>query len=393
MISSLARLGQSLFAQTSVTLLLLSFFLTIAYAVGWIHRFVWYSIEKEARKALNGTPVTLSSFQMDLLRGRFFFQNVVVHAPQQEDWQWASPVLARIGKAYVEINIVTVLLSIWFLWEEPPLELYTIQLSDIQVFIERQHDVFNFLLLDPHNILPDPKDLVRTESADDDGGDAAAENGTEDETTADESQVITNDKAQTVVHDVMQAVTSFGRSAQKDSLHGALVKHRDQITSHLKELQTTKKSHAMQHGVKLVQQVSQQVVEKTQGVHHVVVPARQRLPQDKVVWARVGRLIVEDTRIFTQDHFQDSRSWNKPIVLSRVVVKPAEFSPPLGSAQDEHGWPPVYQPLDKILDVVWKRLLADIAKSNTGRLFETALGELLDYWMEDRGDSASDVGS
>ena len=49
------------------------------------------------------------------------------------------------------------------------------------------------------------------------------------------------------------------------------------------------------------------------------------------------------------------------------------------SLNDENDKPALYQPIDKVVEVVWKRILAEIAKSQSGRLFHTAVGEVLGF--------------
>ena len=136
--------------------------LTMLYFTGCLHRFFWFIAEREATKILNGTTVTTSTFQIDILRGKVWISNLIIHAPKQDTWQWEAPVFARIGKVYVEANLVSCLFSLWFLWEELPLDIYTILVSDIQVFIERKHNVYNFLLLDPHVVVPVPPQPIGT---------------------------------------------------------------------------------------------------------------------------------------------------------------------------------------------------------------------------------------
>lgn len=249
----------NLFQYVCYGIILFLVVIGILYRYNYIHRLLWYIAENEATKLLNGTPVTFGYIKFDLLRGKVWLSNVVIHSPtrplkshvfvmntnnndnkqqeqksssfqsktntttewnnfannkrkkssssssvapgnkdtnnimngfpttadnptipttptrsnknnynnktsyetrpirndEQQIWEWNSPLLGRIGKVYVETNIVLVLLSMIFLLEEPPLELYTIHLSDIQVFVERQYNIYNFYLCDPHIILPD----------------------------------------------------------------------------------------------------------------------------------------------------------------------------------------------------------------------------------------------
>lgn len=385
-------------------LLAASLLLWIAYAAGWFHRFLLWTAEREARRLLNGTAVTVGSLRTDLPRGRGWATNVVVHAPRPPgaSWRWEAPVLARVGRVYVEANLVRCLFFLWFYLEEVPLELYTVHLQDIQVFVERRHNIYNFFLLDPHVILPDPvKDAAEetdneepttqnnassaqptTPDKQTDGTDAHhPDTGDEDAppTPQQQHRPAEEEQAQQVVDDMLTAVR---RAAQEgDNWHDALLAHyRHTLTDQLKALTQKKKSVAMQEGVSLIRHVTASITEKSASAQRAVLPARRELPGERPVYGRVGRVLLQDLRIF----LRDSHTWNKPIVIQRVAVRASEFCPPSqardGGAADD-ALPALYQSLDVCLEVVWKRVLAEMAKSNTGRFFQTAIGEAADVFF------------
>lgn len=463
-----------LLSQVVHYLLLASFGLAFAFHVGWVNRLMVWSMERELSKILNKTPVTVGSLKVDLFRGRGWASNVVLHSPRRDTWKWQSPVLARIGKLYVECNLVACLLSLWFLWEERPLDVFTVEVSDVQGFVERKHNVFNFYLLDPHIDVPDPVDDEDDdeeefeEEVDDDDDDEAMDDGGALEDSGDFDDVVDDEEgvakvrrrgshrsttpssaaggggileggddddetdnnndnedphasaAQQLVDDMVRAL---GRAALRGSFHSALVESRARLKTELQALQARKsKTEAMQEGVKLVQRVSQSLVEKSQAVPSLVVPNRKRNgPKDKIVYGRVGRVVLQDLRVFTRDHgFDDalpgtttkkkqqrrrrsspsmSRTnhandvslmsaargggWNKPIYLDKVVLRAAELCPSLSAKDDQNPHlPAVYQRLDRCFEIIWKRVLTEIAKSNTGAFIQTAMGEVLDYYME-----------
>ena len=74
-------------------------------------------------------------------------------------------------------------------------------------------------------------------------------------------------------------------------------------------------------------------------------------------------------------------SWNKPIVVEHLAVRPSEFCAPL-TVKDENGLPVLYRPINYCMDAIMKRVVSEMAKSNTGRLLRTAMGEILDFWVE-----------
>lgn len=382
----------------------------ICYHMGWFHRLIWFMAEREARKILNDTPVTIGSFDLDLIRGSGWLSNVVIHSPKRDLWKWESPLLARIGKIHVETNLVRVLLSMALLREEPPLEIYTLRMSDIQVFVERKHQVFNIYLLDPHNVIPDPQfDEEETSenkviSGTGDNSNATKNNGgglakstTDDSSRQEEmseasSTPAEEETAKQLVDEMIKAVQSLGKAARDGSLPEALQQQRQSVATKLKELQKGKpiKSLAVKDGIRIVQHVSKAVVEKTQKI--VQQPDKRQLENEKVVYARFGRVIMEDLRVFTRwnvtngvstasatDKTSSSEasqaeadsalfnSWNKPIVVDRLAVRPSEFCAPL-AVTDDDGLPPLYRPINYCMDAILKSVVAEMAKSNTGRL-------------------------
>jgi hypothetical protein len=80
--------------------------------------------------------------------------------------------------------------------------------------------------------------------------------------------------------------------------------------------------------------------------------------------------------------------------VKRCAVRASEFCPPLNAKEGDDmfspalpnsnghfvGFPVLYQPIEKCMDAILKRVVADMAKANNGRIFQTALGEVLDYW-------------
>lgn len=47
--------------------------------------------------------------------------------------------------------------------------------------------------------------------------------------------------------------------------------------------------------------------------------------------------------------------WNKPLQIDHVTVRASELTPPM-SLLDDDKLPAIYQPIDKVWEVVWKRL-------------------------------------
>ena len=488
-----------------------SLFVCLAYKVGWVERFIWFLAEREATKVLNGTLVTFGSLKINWnwMRGIVHVKitNVIIHTPQRELWQWESPLVARIGHATIEANLIITIAHIVLFKEEIPVEIYTAKVEDVQVFVERKQNIFNFYLFDKQMILPDPRDLAaeaaptttissqsvatsetgtvttvssaqtmastsQQENINDDSNNASASraepelaqqlqsqesngnvaedqpNTTEDGLGADPSsssndepddkerdqqlQVDANEeaskkKAEKLVVDMLTAVKTLGKAAKKkNGFKDALHKQGHNLASRLRTIPKGKETLA--ESVMVMQQVGKVAAESIKKTRlKNLVPQRIRGGKPPPV-ARVGRIVVKQLRVFTRDSWirpeqqpssskdntkripsssilsngsekstpktnnystsyttiqtavgtSEKNGWNKPITLQEVVFRAAELCPPMSST-DEDDLPAIYQPVDKLAEVVWRRILAEMAKTNTGRLFQTAIGEALAF--------------
>jgi hypothetical protein len=448
--SALLSAWTRLFLSLLQGLLYGSFFLTLTYYCGWWDRAIWWISETQAKNLLNDTTVTIGSLRLDwthLFCGKVTIHasNVIVHTPQREQWQWSSPVLARIGSARVECNLPITLFNHLVRRIELPIELYTVVVSDVQVFVERQQNIFNFYLLDRQMILPDPKVMLlkplkkpptlsskREEEEDLDKSFSAQELIQRTSLESVESGLNPQDvhrapptpiinpstpvntehkkQAAQLVEEMLQAVKTLGRAAQEGSLQGAIQQQGHHLADKLRGFQG---KETLEQGVRVMQHVSQVAVESLQKQNlEQWVPQRKSssLPPPK---GRVGCILLSDMRIFTRDSWimtpgggsgknstpmetassssstsqnnnnnanatttTTSDGWNKPIFIQQVTVRSSELCPPM-SLKDENGLPAVYQPLDKVAEVVSRRVVAEMAKSNTGRLFSAAMGEVV----------------
>ena len=79
--------------------------------------------------------------------------------------------------------------------------------------------------------------------------------------------------------------------------------------------------------------------------------------------------------------------WSKPILIEEVVVPGSALCPPSMSRDKETGLPSLGMPMDKVMEVLAKHLLAEMAKTNSGRLLHTAFGEVFSWMDVKRSDS------
>lgn len=132
-------------------------------------------------------------------------------------------------------------------------------------------------------------------------------------------------------------------------------------------------------------------------------------------WIRIGWLTFRDIRIFTKDIILSSNknssnspstkiiptntatdpsadtsslvnNWSVPIYLKEVSFGGTDLCNPV--SYRENGLPVIGLKPDQLIDVLIRRALSEMAKSNTGRLFSNAMGEFF-AWMDTVGNSNS----
>ena len=440
--SALERVVHSLFCG----LLYISLAVALGHYVGWIERWIWCILEKEASKVVNGAKVTIGSFRLDwssILQGKIIAEvsNAVLHTPQRHLWGWESPLIARVGKAKVEVNAPVTIIHEIFFRMKLPLEIYSVYLADVQVFVERHDQVINVYLCDPAAVLPTPPYLTvqSTESETDENRNGSVvltrnkscdgEPEVDSVYVDDEDNILPSDsnastegehkhkeQAEKLVKDMLHAVQSLGRAAQTGSLHTAVRQQGIEIAEILRDGLSTRHRNTseLEQGVALMEQVGKVAVESLK-TPKLILPERNVKPGGpQPPMARVGRILLKDIRVFTKDSWiqmgQDAKhnsratkynedmgtfggvendedgskvrkgKWNKPIFIESLVVRASELCPPMSMKdQEDAELPALYQRIDKIVEIVWRRLLAEMAKSNGGRLFSTALGEVLSF--------------
>jgi hypothetical protein len=129
--------------------------------------------------------------------------------------------------------------------------------------------------------------------------------------------------------------------------------------------------------VSTLRQVAARITEKTATAQQVVLPAcNTDSGAYKVVYGRVGRVILQDLRIFL---LKENDKLLPPFYIPKLLLRANEFTPP-SAARDDSGFSALYQSLDASWDGVWKRCLAELmaSKTNNAALLQTALWEIAD---------------
>ena len=132
--------------------------LAFLHQTGALRRYAINFAEVEISKNINGAPVTLSDGQFDIWRGKVIARDLIIHNKDIHSWEWDSPCLARIGRMEATLNFTSVIklpFGIGHVLDHEFFDIYTALVEDVQVFVEKRKNVFNFHLLDPSLNIPD----------------------------------------------------------------------------------------------------------------------------------------------------------------------------------------------------------------------------------------------
>ena len=474
---------------------ILTAILSFLHQTGALRRYAIHFAEKELSKAMNGTLVTLSDIQIDVWRGKVIAYDLVVHNKDRSDWEWESPCLARVGRIEATLNFASVIEIPKYgqILNHTFKDVYTGLVEDVQVFIEKRRNIFNFHLLDPSLDIPDAalimedywqrrggrkrnlmyregKRELMTESEgvtevdcllglsksmsldrEEERGDSTGFRGEEVGRRVDEEEEESQLEANRIVERLVGAVSNLGKATSEGGTKGlqsALQNQKQNWLENLKKFhsqkstgvattegdklgidknRTPKRSGSaitkvrVAEGIDVMRQLGK-VVEKNMAEIKENMTFLQKPPPKKDGWAekkaediiRIGSFLLREMRIFTKDVLgqggnanansisntstMDSASistmtgngaiskvdstpsgWSPPIVVWELAITSAEFSPPMSARDVNTGLPVVGITIDRVVDIVVNRLLAETAKSNTGRLFQTAIGDVFSF--------------
>lgn len=452
-----------------------------------IHRITEYQISKKVNKA----RVTLSSIDYDIVLGKITVRDLVIHTPEREAWKWSSPLIVRIGCLEVTLSLITFIDFLAHIVGSPCKEIYRVEISDSQVFVEKRAHIFNFHLLDPSLSLPDPSELrpenvVNSSSQCDDtrstsesirSSGTGTESGLDDicrknslvaksvisdqssETCSiksfpqqsmeqqenfatrrrsksvdefnrarkysiegDRNQIDSLDansaekKANEIYTAVLDVVSNLGKAANEGGKEGLNKAFRDQTTGFVSQLKKFKRNFdsdgnsnskqsiidkdgvrvkkVAQESMKVMKHLKQTFTKEFKEQVETFKTAK-RIPKKKG-WVkkketdkfRFGWILIRDARIFTKDILLKNmistdnvksenriQGWGKPIHLKHVPIN--------GSDLCSSTYPNIGNTLDNIIDILIKRMVTEVAKTNSGRLVQNTLAEVC-AWMESK---------
>lgn len=241
------------------------------------------------------------------------------------------------------------------------------------------------------------------------------------------------EKANKIVEKLVGAVSRIGKAANEGGSKGfqsALMNQKDGLVQNLKELHTQTETEPIpgckdwkskkEYGVSVMRELGKVVETNVRDIKDQVLflnappskkPGWQPKPPDYV---RVGAILLREARIFTKDilvakggngddadnvaseilsnsssHSRKGEKventsncrlgWARPIVIFELAMTGAELCPPMTARCPETGMPVVGISIDRLADMILKRIMAEVAKSNSGRLFQTAFGDVFSF--------------
>ena len=193
---------------------------------------------------------------------------------------------------------------------------------------------------------------------------------------------------------MLGSVETLGRAARRGTFSQTVRQQGLELADRIREglgkesRSNAEKKQQLADGVSVLRTAGKVAVKSLQSTPQLILPERVVSGSKPPPLCRVGRIVLKDLRIFTRNNWiqlhdddvttpSNKIGWNKPIFIERMAVRASEMCPPM-SLTDSEELPAVYQTIDKVVEIVWRRLLTEIAKSNTGKLFSTALFEVLD---------------
>ena len=436
---------QPFISALAVYLLRVTFFVTAVLSFlhqsGALRRYAIKFAEDELSKNLNGAMVTFSDGQVDIWRGKVVAHDLIIHNKDRDEWEWDSPCLARVGRIEATLNFASVVNLPLFgrVLNHTFFDVYTVLVEDIQVFVEKRKNIFNFHLLDPSLDIPHPSIVMNEHRMAKKRSSVAMI----DEVTAEEKKeerlsfvrVVDEvmdrkreDEASKIVEKLVGAVSQIGKAANKGGskgLQSELKNQKDGLVQNLKQLHSQKLVRGVasdktdwqltkEHGVSVMKELGK-VVEKNITDMKTSLSFLQKPPEKKQGWEakapddiRVGSVLVRQGRIFTKDILvaagindenvyavtdqsehgrspksgqvdKSSAGWARPIAIFELAVTGAELCPPMSARDPASGMPVVGISIDRLIDILTKRVMAEVAKSETGRLFQTAFGDVFSF--------------
>eukprot|EP00815_Leptocylindrus_aporus_P007920 CAMPEP_0116062192 /NCGR_PEP_ID=MMETSP0322-20121206/7590_1 /TAXON_ID=163516 /ORGANISM="Leptocylindrus danicus var. apora, Strain B651" /LENGTH=385 /DNA_ID=CAMNT_0003547407 /DNA_START=596 /DNA_END=1750 /DNA_ORIENTATION=+ len=384
-------------------------------------------------------------------------KDFIVHTPARDEWCWDAPLIVRIGCLNTAFSLLSCLPHSDKVLGYPCKDIYSVEVSDVQVFVEKRGNIFNFHLLDKSLDIPDPEELferisleesielennnVQIEIPESPGTNSTQSLKTEkmsnvshEETrgtdldlvetiskrspihgNADEQNPSAEVKAQEIFSSLLEAVSTIGTAAKEDGKEGfdrAVRNHKKGFVNQLKKIKeqmgtSTNNSRGLtkedykkvaSESLNVVKQLGKTVKKEFSDQVSTLktstsIPKKKgwvkKIPKDKF---RFGWIHIKEMRIYTKEillkksmkNFQSdfssdkncSQGWGRPILLKSVPIRGIELASKL---KDDSGKPFIGNTIDKVIDSLSRILMAEVAKTNSGRVLKNTLGEVFSW--------------
>ena len=311
---------------------------------------------KQLKKTTNSARITVGYCHLSLSKGVFEARDVVVHTPDRASWGWDSPLIGRCGHMRVSFSILSFIPFFGY----PAKEVYSVRVSDIQMFVEKRANVsfkeeqglenpfewfvffrvefnflipflppspqvFNYMLLDASLDLPNPAKLAPLQSLDSSPQFPSRVGKSSSPVVSDRvgaSPIATpldpaEEKANKLMKSFLGTFSRAGKAANESGVAGLEKVVRDQKNSFLSAVKKVQRQ--AEDGSTSFEDVTREgvaVMKKMQkGLAENMGEIREKMstfsnpPKKKVGWVpkpakdlyRIGGVVVRDLRVFTRN--------------------------------------------------------------------------------------------
>jgi len=167
LLSPVLSLLDDLLHQALSFVLTISIVFALLHRAGILQRALHRLAERELSKITNGARITVFKIEWDFIAGKVKGTDLVIHSPQRDEWKWDSPLIARLGHVDVHVSLFSLIDPLAYYLGYRWRDIHSVVVQDVQVFVEKRRNVFNFHLLDESLDIPDPAEIIASPNLND----------------------------------------------------------------------------------------------------------------------------------------------------------------------------------------------------------------------------------